>query len=507
MAELLDKGIGRTASEPRTLLRLILASCAAVPAANLPLDAPCSYLPYLSKLMAGLDGLALRTGSGQLRALRPFPPEVAVHAFAGEVQVQAPQLGWFGLRPFRSGNVALGDLIAQTASTTIGARSQLRAACTLQLDAFGAASQSAGLRMAEVGLPVSAVPPVWPLWYSTARPCLNGSLTRIQEFATSLTAIIKKEIRNRQPLDLSELEALPVPAMCGFPAGNLVGGTLPGLAEGQGYVTLASKVHPERSRALTVVRDITGDGVPDTVVVLQCANAEGRGSDTVAAYDNGGRMLGSVTLSDITHQVRNDVYEVLVRGGTVTMRWATTRDTDDPCCPTVDAGTNFRYDPLQDLIIPGQKINTFNETIQARQLLEAVKAGNRARALRFASPEVVDVMTDADTNYGGLGAASCYGSNYRDHTWPKEAVDQYGDWPQPDGGVHGDRFCLIELNGSPVALLGMAHNGFRAWRGVEFLIPTDSPVVDNGDGGGIVPPVFDPDPGPTDDPGGGPLFP
>lgn len=549
MAELLNTGIGKTASEPRMLLRLLLASCSAVRVQKLPLDAPCSYMPYLAKQMAALDGLALRTGSSQLAALRPFPPRVALHAFAGETLFTVPQLGWFGVRPFKTSNVALGDLVAQTSSTTIGALSQLRAACSVQVDAFGAPTQAAGLRFAEIagapvapaavtpGAPPAAVPgapappgapggtpvagaptvPVPPpvvaptTWYGTARPCFNGSLTRIQEFAVRLTEIIQTEIRNRQPINLSELEALPVPSLCGFPAGNLVGGVLPGIPEDQGRVALASTLHPDRSAELSVFGDITGDTVPDTVVVLECDTVDGPGSDTVAVYDSQGKLLGSVTLQNITDQVRNDVYEIIVKRGVVRMRWATGRDTDDPCCPTVDATTTFTYDPLQALIVPGPRVSSFNETLPASALVDAVKAGNRAKALKLASPEIVDVMIDADTNYGGLGGATCYGSTYRDKSWPPEAIEEYGDWPRPDGVEHGDRYCVIDLNGEPVALLGMKHLGFRQWQAVEFLIPTDSPFVDPDESDdGILPPVFgddEPDTEPTEDPGSGPVFP
>jgi hypothetical protein len=507
MAELLNRRIGVTASEPRTVLRLLLASCAALPsAAVLAPDAPCSYLPNLVKVMAGAAGPALRGGSPELLGLRDFPPTVALHALVGETQFQAPQLGWFGLRPFRTTNISVGDLVSSTASTTLGAQSQLRAACNFQLEAFGGPDQSAGLRFAEVALTGGAVPGLALPWASTARPCFSGSLTRIQQFADSVASIVTKEIRNRQPINLKELESLEVPSLCGFPAGKLVAGRLP-IAETEGVAGLASTLFPPRFSDFTVFGDITGDGTRDTVVVLKCSTAlDGAGADTVAAYDNYGKLLGSVNLGNITKLPKNEVYELVVEGGRVLMRWATTRPSDEACCPTVDVSASFTYDPAKG-IVPGEKVNSFNETEIAQKILDAVKARRKGKAAYLSSVEIAKAMIDADKNLGGLGRTTCHGSTALDSSWPEAAREAYGDWPPVDGLSHGERFCLIELDGDPVALLGLHHLGFRDWKAVEFRLPGETPNVNET----AEPDPSFPDPLPTfnapEPDGPGPLFP
>jgi hypothetical protein len=508
MAELLNRRIGATASEPRTALRLLLASCAALPPTTvLAPDAPCRYLPALAKVMAGPAGPALRGSSPELLGLLDFPPTVALHALVGETQFQAPQLGWFGLRPFRTTNISVGDLVSSTASTTLGAQSQLRAACNFQLDAFGGPQQSAGLRFAEVAVGGGAVPGLALPWASTARPCFSGSLTRIQQFADSVAGVVTKEIRNRQPINLKELESLEVPSLCGFPAGKLVGGRLP-IPETEGVAGLASTLFPPRTSDFTVFGDITGDGTQDTIVVLRCSTVlGGAGPDTVAAYDNYGKLLGSVNLGNITKLEKNEVYQIVVQGGRVLMRWATTRASDEACCPTVDVSATFTYDPTKG-IVPGDRVNAFHETEIAQKILDAIKARRKGRAAKLSSVEIATAMLDADKNYGGLGRTTCHGSTALDDNWPTAAREAYGDWPPVDGLSHGERFCLIDLGGRPVALLGMHHLGFRDWKAVEFRIPGDAPNVNETtppDGGTF------PDPLPTfnapDDPGGGPLFP
>ncbi len=346
-------------------------------------------------------------------------------------------------------------------------------------------------------------------WASTPRPCFSASLTRVQQFADSVVRIMVKEIRNRQPIDTKELESLEVPSLCEFPAGKLVAGLVPNVPETEGQAGLASTLFPSRFNDFTIFGDITQDGVPDTVVVLKCSTVlGGPGADTVAAYDSQGKLLGSVNLASITKQARNDVYLLTVgKGGKVTMRWATTRASDEACCPTVDVAATFTYDATKG-IVPGKKLESFNETTDAQKLLTAVKRGWRGVAAKLASPEIASDMFDAEENYGGLGSAKCYGSSELDSGWPAEAIEAYGSWPPVDGLTHGDRFCLIDLDGEPVALLGMQHLGFREWKAVEFLIPSDSPTVDETEGPG---PLF-PDPFPTFEPddgedGPGPLFP
>ena len=462
LAELLNTGVGSTASEPRTVLRLLVSACRALKPAVFSEQAPCGFLPTQAGVFGRPGGEAFRGLSPQHSALRPYPENVRVHAFAGDVVVNATNLGWFGLKPFRANDIPLGDLVSSTASTTIQALSQLRAACRFQLDAFGSNSQSAGILLTDM----SAQGPVLP-FASTIRPCYAPSLVRITQFADRIRDLLTNEIRNRQPLDLRELESLAVPSVCGFPAGTLVGGRLPGIPAGQGEVALASTLYPDRFGNYTSFGDLTGDGVADTVAVIKCSTANGPGADVVAAYDSGARLLGSINLADVTRRPINEIYTVSVSGGQAIMRWRTTEEPEDTDT-VVDAEASFTFDPSAGL--RAGVLRSYNVTGPVGKLLNAVRAGKTGKTARNLAPiEILRAMITANSTTP-FGAVTCFGPTSSD-TWPEQALDDYEDWPPQDGYAHGDRFCLIALPAGNFALLGMEHLRFNTWRAVEFRIP------------------------------------
>jgi|GEM_PF-5387525 len=501
LADLLDTGVGTTASEPRTVLRLVLGACEALAPAQFDRYAPCGFLTAEAKALGLGGGYAYRATSSQQLGLLPYPAGVELHSFAGDVQIKAPTLGWFGLRPFRTDAISLGDLTSSIASTTLGARSQLRASCSFTLDAFGAANQSVGLRLAdESGSDPGA------RWAATPRPCFVADLPRVSEFADSITAILVKEIRQRQPLNTAELESLPVPPLCGHPAGKLVGGRLPDIPPGEGEVALASTLDPSRFTDYTVFGDIKGEGVPDTIVVLKCSDANGRHGDTVAAYDNQSNLLGVISLDAITNQTRNEVYRVTVSNRVGEIDWRTTRPTDQPCCPTVDVAATFTWDATNGL--KAGSLTSFNETTPAAKLLEFARRANTGKkAQALAPPEILNAMIAANRDTAAFESLTCYGPAPDDSSWPAAARSEYGQpWPPNDGLRHGDRFCLIKLaeqgaaasSGAPsgatpgseperYALVGMEHTGFKKWQAVEFRMP-DGSIPRTRPGGGVINP-------------------
>lgn len=476
LAELLNTGVGVTASEPRTMLRLLLGACSSLAPGTFGQDAPCRSLPAQAAALTQPGSEAYRGSSAQHLALRAVPTSVAQHAFAGEVRLQARDVGWFGLRPFRTDAVAMGDLVSSTESTTAGAVSQERASCTLDLAAFGSPEQSAGLRLSQAGATGAA-----PAWAGTARPCFHASLPRVSQFAERAAQIVTAEIRNRQSLSRAELQALPVPSMCGHPAGNLVAGRLPGITPGQGGVALASVLEPDRVDSLTSFGDLTDDGVADTVAVLSCSRAGGlgqppvAGQPVVAAYDNQSRLLGSIDLSTISKKPVNDVYRVFVSDGQAIMRWQTNRDSDQPGRPTVDVEASFTIRQGGGGLSAGF-LNTYNETEVAGKLVQKARDGKRGRGVQaLATPAIVDALVSTHQDRG-LGDMNCFGPSPTDGGWPAEALSAYGTtWPPVDGQAHGDRFCLIQLGDTAApALLGMEHRGFQEWQAVEFRLPDEA---------------------------------
>jgi len=168
LADLLYTGVGTTASEPRTVLRLLLGACAALAPAPFDSHAPCGTLTGEAKALGLGAGDAYRGTSNQQLGLLPYPAGVTLDSFAGDVAVKSTGLGWFGLRPFRTDAISVGDLTVSTGSATAGATTQLRSPCAFTLDAYGTAAQSAGLRLTDDTLPDLA-----SQWAATARPCFS----------------------------------------------------------------------------------------------------------------------------------------------------------------------------------------------------------------------------------------------------------------------------------------------------------------------------------------------
>jgi hypothetical protein len=519
LGDLTNTGVGRTAPEPRSLLRLLLGACNALAPAKFDPYAPCGYLTAQSRALAeGGSAIAYRSDSPQMKTLLPYPSGVDIDAFAGDVQIQAKQLGWFGLKPFRNDSVSLGDLVSSTASVTAGSRNQLRSTCSFVLDAYGNGKQSVGLNLIDAG-----TPQLGPDWGATVRPCFVPNLTRVADFAASTVQIVTKEIRERRPLELEELETLSVPSMCGHPAGKLVGGRLPGIAPGAGEVVLAAINHPERAKQLAVFGDLTSDGVRDTVVVVNCSDAQGQGPDSVLVYDSQANLLGGIGLDRVTNRRDNDVYRVVISKQKARVEWRTTREGDAVCCPTVDAAAVFSYDTNKRALQP-DKLVSYTEVGPASQVFEAVRRGKTSAAVRaIASDDIFAAMLATHRNVGAFLSFSCYGSLPGDSGWPRKAREDFGQsWPPDDGLRHGDRYCLIRLadkgstaptpsptpgaTAAPTAaptqeryvLLGLEHVGFNKWQVVEYRTPGEVP--EEPDDGGI----FEP---PTPEPTRGPLFP
>jgi len=288
-----------------------------------------------------------------------------------------------------------------------------------------------------------------------------------------------------------------VPSVCGFPAGTLVGGRLPGIPPGQGEVALASTLYPDRFSDYTSFGDLTGDGVADTVAVLKCSTVNGPGADVVAAYDSGARLLGSINLADVTGRPINEIYTVTVSGGQAIMRWRTTEEPEDTET-VVDAEASFTFDPAQGL--RAGVLRSYNVTGPVGKLLTAVRAGKSGKTARSYAPiEILRAMIAAHQQTP-FGEVTCYGPTATD-TWPEPALDDYQNWPPEDGYAHGDRFCLIALPTGDFALLGMEHLRFNTWRAVEFRMP----IAEEDTGNGLFPGQVDDD---DDDDGGGigPLF-
>lgn len=279
-------------------------------------------------------------------------------------------------------------------------------------------------------------------------------------------------VRLSTRLDASDLLSVPVPSLCEHPAGRLVDGSLPGIPEHDGIVQLGVRVRPTRQEDLVAFGDLTGDGVSDAAAVIVCHRGGVAWGDSVQLYKSDLSRLGGVTLTDISReQGRDAVYEIAIRDARVAVKWTANRNSDSGCCPTLDWSARLGLAGRELLI---SDVRSYDETLAAQRILDAVRRGDRSRALDLADTEAVQALFSTHDD-AALRGFACHGNTVVD-TWPADATSYWQDWPPPadedDPRAYGTRYCLVDLEGVDVpAILGMEHVGYRRWRAVSFTAP------------------------------------
>ncbi len=158
--------------------------------------------------------------------------------------------------------------------------------------------------------------------------------------------------RRGPALDRNALLSAPVPSLCELPAGTLVDGALPGVAEGDGGVWLYTLEWPpddqETAERLSALGDVTGDGRRDAVVTIGCYRGGVGWPDTLHVYTDGPTHLASVPLADayVTGwEARESVTSVRVSDdGTFQADWLTHVPGDAMCCPSLEVRGTFAVD-------------------------------------------------------------------------------------------------------------------------------------------------------------------
>jgi pimeloyl-ACP methyl ester carboxylesterase len=131
------------------LLRLFLAECGTLATSSLQTGTICDFLPGPARAFDSDAGRALRYGSAQLAALKPWPKAIVVDALAGQTTFQVPQAGWFAL-PWNTSPVPVGDMIVTVDSALKGTSVTKQVPCSYQLNAVRGAADSVGLTLALV---------------------------------------------------------------------------------------------------------------------------------------------------------------------------------------------------------------------------------------------------------------------------------------------------------------------------------------------------------------------
>ncbi|MEV6651995.1 hypothetical protein [Streptomyces sp. NPDC051219] len=293
---------GATGSPAFAVLRTLLAFCGEATSRQLTTGSLCDVLPDGVASFDSTAGRALRAGSADLRALKPFPRSVHLAALAGDTHMMTDGIGWFGLRPWGNVDVPMGDMIVSRGSALAAADEEQAARCSYELNAVRSSGDSLALRLNLVAS--SDVPR--PIWEVGAMPCFHSSLMRTIQLTNTATGVISEDITGRSLLDLHTVDwrNAEIPGgLCRSPGPirlrNGVAVNVPSDFDGP------EDNFPQDVYAFTdkvVHGDLTGDGRDEAALPVMCANhdstAAGQTAMGVMVFDGlGGRpkLIGTLT--------------------------------------------------------------------------------------------------------------------------------------------------------------------------------------------------------------------
>lgn len=309
-------------------LRVIAAGCAAGGTAVAD-GSWCDGVTRSFAAAGGGLGSALVPGSTQLRSLPDWPPGVAVHDLRTDLSLTLPPFGWFaGAMP--QVPVAVGDLFDLT--DVLSPASQT-AACTVALT-----EGTGGLSVAEGNGQATPVP-----LSSAVTPCLGSDSTRDAQQVARARDLVLADLFARQPLVASDLQRAPVPALCNYPAGELVNGVLPGFDPDRAEPPTLVSPDSSHPGPLVVLGDLDGDGVGDAAGVVNCNEGGVGWPDEVLFWGSGLRLLGAVDMGQLVGGARDGTEKLTYQSGHVVVDSLDSRPWDAGCCASGTAQVTITW--------------------------------------------------------------------------------------------------------------------------------------------------------------------
>jgi len=445
-------------------IHLILAVCGRLTSIDqVGTGTLCDGLPDYMRTFDSDAGAALRAGSPQLAALKPFPASITVDALAGRATVAIQDRGWFGLS-WANTAVDVGDIVVTTGSALHGATMTRKVSCAYQLSVVSEFADQIG---AQIGLRGKADVAELALGAFTG-PCFHKNLMRDIELTNEATGAVNDDIAARQPVIANDLLSAPVPANCQHKAGTLINGRLLGIPTNAGVMELAWLGKPAaEQRDLLALGDLTGDGTGDAAAVLYCNAGGVSWPEMVSFYTHGARgpkLLGTVFLEDVNLPGRqpgeNDfVYRLRYHDGAVVAEWTTQQEGDPAAVSTLDYTATLRWNGHK-IVVSGLTGTTEQQTVT--QFISAVARGDLSAANALAAPGVAAETANQLRQYPAAPYArtTCYGENAFDLPPTVGANPALAN----DGTV--ERLCLVPEASASTGwiVLGMHHTGFRHWQ-------------------------------------------
>lgn len=232
------------------------------------------------------------------------------------------------------------------------------------------------------------------------------------------------------------LKSAPVPSLCGHPAGRLVNGTLPGIAPGQGEVSLGNPARIRTGR-------VKGFGKV-VVAVVDCNQGGVAWPQNFVLWTPKLKVITGRSLMDFTHGGREYVHGLRIRRGKLTINVAGITAEDEPfCCGTGMAritarGKNGRL-----------KASTqhFRERTAARSFVKHVNNRRWVKARKLGTSGAVTFFK-ARRSQGRMSVATCFSN-------PNP----------PEPGIA--RSCYVTFGDGTAGLLNLSVPKFGRWRVVS----------------------------------------
>jgi hypothetical protein len=242
------------------------------------------------------------------------------------------------------------------------------------------------------------------------------------------------------------LDDAPVPSLCEHPAGTLVGGQLPGIAENEGGVWLSELYQPG------MIKQGKIRSAGDYAAVVSCYRGGVSWPDNIVIYDAGKQILGTVRLIDVTKSGREHVSRLRISKRTVIADVnGIEQKGDAACCGSATAQLKIRWDAKRDRIRVASK-RMYSERKPMKRFIRAVNRGRRRAARKLASADVVKRFFDARSDGAKFTLRNCEGAG-SDEWW----MDYLMQTNEPfDGWL---RACLVDMAIEPLPEFG----GEQSW--------------------------------------------
>jgi hypothetical protein len=460
--------VGAVTSDELAVIRLVLSACGTLASGDIETGTLCDDIPAPIRAFESASGVALRAGSPQLAALKPWPRSIHLDALAGNVTFELPRAGWFAL-PWSTQSVDVGDMIVTQDSALAGAASTKNAACGYQLNPVRGATDQVGLLFGQIAASQVAQQPL----KAVTGACFHTHLMRGIELTTQALGAVAADISSRAPVAASDLLSAPVPAVCTHKAGHLVHGVQPGIPAGHGSMQLAwlhgrFRGGATAEAAFTALGDLNNDGTGDAATLLDCNAGGVAWPQVIAFYSHGPTLLGWAYLTDfnlpgIQRQENAYAWRITYHDGGVGIEWST-QDTGDPAAiSSLDYSATLR---LAGHKIAASSLAGTTERQTVSTFLDDLRRGDQPAASRLAAPGVgAQAASEFRAHPSALAAApQCYGFN--DFTMPAPLAALVDPGGPAEVSPRPDRLCALPSAdpGANWVALGMRHTGFRTWQ-------------------------------------------